>query len=445
MTTHSKGSQKPQTTILYIEDDALNRRLVKRILEPQGYAVVTAIDGLSGIEMARKLRPALILMDINLPDIDGLGATVKIRSLPEIAKTPIVAVTAGGIDRARDRSLSMGCTGFISKPLDITTFPLQIKRFLEGYREDVKSTVGKDTATLFIRQESLSLITRLEGKIRELTRAKTDLEEANQALAAAFDEIRIAHESETRLHKTRADFIAVSSHELRTPLAVLTGYLDLLVGGHIGEISPEISRILKVAQRNAMRLSTIVTTLCDVARLETAGIDLHRDEIYVEDLIESLLSDLTPALTLREILAKTEFSGSRRPILADKARIETLLQGLLINAIRYTPDGGSITLETKSDEKGIEVRVQDTGIGIAKENIGRVFEPFYRVQDSLHHSSGTFEFQSGGIGLGLSLARGIVLEHGGTIRVESKGVDQGSVFIVKLPAHPPDPAAKEAD
>ena len=429
----AKGQTGNVPTILYIEDDALNRRLVKRILEPLGYRVLSAEDGLSGIDTAQRERPDLILMDINLPDIDGLGATVKIRAIPELAHVPVVALTAGGFDRARERSLTLGCSGFISKPIDMSTFPTRIRQYLDGFREQISKPVGRDTAELFIRDESLALVSRLEDKIRELTIAKRELEGANQALGMAFEELKSAHEAERRLNKARSDFIAVSSHELRTPLAVIAGYLDLLLSGHTGELPKETQRILKVSQRNIMRLSSTVTSLSEAARFDSVGLILDFEPVYVEDVVEEHLLELGPALEVRSIAIETDLAHPPRPINGDRERISALVQRLLMNAIRYTPDGGTVSVRTEVLERDVLLTVRDTGIGVAAENLERIFEPFFRVQDALHHSSGTFEFQSGGIGLGLTLARGIVASHGGTIHAESDGVGKGTAFVVRLP------------
>ena len=426
------------STILYIEDDALNRRLVQRILEPLGYRVLMAEDGMTGIEKAQSSMPDLILMDINLPDIDGLGATVKLRSIPALAHVPIVAVTAGGVDRARERSLTMGCSGFITKPIDLATFPKRIQDFLNGYRESPRGVVGRDTAELFIRDESVALVSRLEEKIRDLTIAKRDLEAANQALELAFDELKKAHEAERELHKAKSDFIAVSSHELRTPLAVVSGYLDLVVSGHLGEPEEEMLRVLTVAQRNTLRLSGIVSALSEVARLESSGLELSRSAVLVEEILEELVVDLTPALQMRKIELEGEYADPRETAWGDRDRLHALFQGLLMNSVRYTPDGGRIWVSTRVDDDDIEVRIKDNGIGIAPENRERIFQPFFRIQDSLHHSSGTFEFQSGGIGLGLTLARGIVDAHHGTVRAESPGLSEGATFVVTLPRRPRD-------
>ena len=118
--------------ILYIEDDPASRRLVQRVLDNKGYQVVVAADGLEGITMARQHHPNLILMDINLPNMDGREITTRLRSLPNFSDTPIVALTANQSAGSRELALAAGCTGFLTKPIDVPSFPGQVEAYLQG-------------------------------------------------------------------------------------------------------------------------------------------------------------------------------------------------------------------------------------------------------------------------------------------------------------------------
>lgn len=122
--------------ILYIEDNFENRILVKRVLEVEGYVVLEADDGPAGMRVAQQEEPDLILMDINLPDVDGYEVTAKLRQVPSLARVPIVALTANVLKGDRERSLEAGCDGYIQKPIDVDLLPAQIAAFLrEGHRE----------------------------------------------------------------------------------------------------------------------------------------------------------------------------------------------------------------------------------------------------------------------------------------------------------------------
>ncbi|MCR4407228.1 MAG: response regulator [Anaerolineae bacterium] len=119
-----------QAVILYIEDNPENRLLVRRVLEAEGYTVVEATDGPSGLEAARQLPPNLILLDINLPEIDGYQMVSRLRSVPGLSTVPIIALTANVMKGDRERTLAAGCNGYIQKPIDVDTLPAQIASYL---------------------------------------------------------------------------------------------------------------------------------------------------------------------------------------------------------------------------------------------------------------------------------------------------------------------------
>jgi len=162
-------------SILQIEDNEANRMLVRRVLEARGYAVFDAEDGLSGIKKALEVKPALILMDINIPGLDGYEATTRIKSIKELENTPIVAVTAGTMRGDREMSLSAGCIGYIQKPIDIKRFPEQIDEFLSGKEEALSLEEERN----HLKDYSQRLVARLQEKIMSLE-VKTQQLEARE-------------------------------------------------------------------------------------------------------------------------------------------------------------------------------------------------------------------------------------------------------------------------
>lgn len=147
--------------ILYVEDNIENRMLVKRILQSEGYEVIEATDGMEGIEKARTEMPDIILMDLNLPEMDGIEATTRIKSIEGLENTIIVALTARAMKGDREMSLIAGCDGYIAKPIDVDTLPKQIEEFLKGKRE----TVRPEDQMTYLKQYSEQLAKRLEDKI----------------------------------------------------------------------------------------------------------------------------------------------------------------------------------------------------------------------------------------------------------------------------------------
>src|ERR671930_857128 len=152
--------------ILYIEDNRENRMLVRAILEAEGYTIIDAEDGLSGIEAAIREEPALILLDVNLPGVDGYEVVAIIKSFPTLATTPVIAVTAYAMEGDRQRTLVAGCDGYIQKPIDVDAFPRQIAEFLQGKREHVE----EKEQGVYLRELNQRLVFRLVNQVEELKR-----------------------------------------------------------------------------------------------------------------------------------------------------------------------------------------------------------------------------------------------------------------------------------
>lgn len=416
-------------TILYVEDNIANRVLVQQVLEGVGYSVIEATDGLSGIKIAQEARPDLILMDINLPGMDGYEVTTHLKSLPGVNHIPIIALTSKAMAGDRERALTAGCDGYIAKPIDIDMLPRQVAEFLGGMRE----SVALDQESVYLREYNERLVDRLQQKVQELTRA-------NKALA------------HTDLMKSR--FIDLAAHELRTPLAAVHGYLSLLTtsGGPVMTHADERTlEILEGLTTSIDRLRGIVQDMLDVTRIEAGALQLKYAPIGLSLILAKIKKDFKNVIARRQqnlIIA----DASHVPTMwADGERITQILRNLVSNAVKYTPDGGTIeitaevlgdngqaaSVNSSTSNPFIKITVSDTGVGISPENQERIFENFFEVRDIERHSSSKTEFMGGGAGLGLPIARGVAAAHGGSLWVESEGHDPercpGSKFHLILP------------
>ena len=208
--------------VLYVEDNMESRLLVRRILEARGYQVIEAEDGLSAIRMAQEEQPDLVLMDMNIPGMDGFEVTTRLRSIPFLRRVPIVALTASAVmEGDRERTLVAGCDGYLQKPVDVDRLPVQLQEFIEGKREEVP--LGEEP--VYLREYSQKLVTRLEEKIAELQRANQELQ---------------------TLDRLKSDFISTVSHELQTPLTAIKGYGQLLLDQRAGPLTPAQRECLEV-------------------------------------------------------------------------------------------------------------------------------------------------------------------------------------------------------
>ncbi|MGB9870190.1 MAG: ATP-binding protein [Anaerolineae bacterium] len=289
--------------------------------------------------------------------------------------------------------------------------------------------------------EFLSTLAHQTGVALQNARLFAGLQELNTRIMQLNESLRSAYERLERLDRAKSDFLSIASHELRTPLTQIRGYTDVLNElARSGTLTREqIARITENISRPVHRLERIINAMLDASMLET-GMNFHFAPTTLANVIRMAAEPWQDALKERR-LALTISGLENIPLIrADMERLAQAFSNLISNAIKFTPDGGQITIEAHPlDDEHFEVIVADTGIGISKVDQELIFEKFYRVGSIDLHSSGEYKFKGGGPGLGLSIARGVIEGHGGCIWVESEGYDEercpGSTFHVVLPYH----------
>jgi signal transduction histidine kinase/FixJ family two-component response regulator len=240
--------------------------------------------------------------------------------------------------------------------------------------------------------------------------------------ARLFEEIQRAYRDLQELDHMKSEFINIAAHELRTPLAILMGHADLL---EEDIQDPDDKRRVQVIVRNALRLRDLINDMLDMRRLQAAEARVHLATFHVEELIAAALLDFRPMAESKGIQICADVPNELAPIRSDRQRILSTLNNLVKNAIEFTPEGGQIGVKVIDHGSELQVSVWDNGIGISAEQFAKIFTPFYQVEASL-----TREHE--GMGLGLSIAKGMVELCGGRIWVESE-VGQGSRFTFTIP------------
>jgi PAS domain S-box-containing protein len=226
------------------------------------------------------------------------------------------------------------------------------------------------------------------------------------------------------LERLKSDFISTVSHELRTPLTSIKGYVDLVLAGDVGPLTPEQKEFLTIVSQNTTRLTELINDLLEIERLESGKIKFEFAELDLAEVLENVARSLHVNAEQKGLEFLTEIPSGLK-VRGDRDRLTQVFLNLLSNAIKYTP-AGTVELRAHQEDDAVVVEVRDTGIGLSESDLQKLFQKFFR-------SDNPYVRKVGGTGLGLSIAKAIVERHGGTITVTSQ-LGQGSTFTVRLPA-----------
>lgn len=251
-----------------------------------------------------------------------------------------------------------------------------------------------------------------------------------------IERIKRAEQQARELNRLKTNFMVVTSHELRTPLTVIRGYNEMLIDGWAGELPERPRQMLRIAQSNVDRIITLLNDIARLLAVDDARLVLTRELVDMSALMRVLADEVQVFVERRGQHLDVEAADDLPLLSADRGKLGVALRALLENAIKFTPDGGTITLRAIEAEQGLRVSVHDDGVGIEARELQHVFERFYAGADPDYHSSGRYEFRARGVGLGLAIAKGYVEAHGGRLWAESAGSNQGSTFHVWLPRAP---------
>jgi signal transduction histidine kinase len=236
--------------------------------------------------------------------------------------------------------------------------------------------------------------------------------------------------------RLKSEFISVASHELRTPISVVAAYRDLLAGGQLGPVTDKQRDALEVMREYVERLTRVAEDATRVAEVQSERVVLDMRPCDPESMLRFAVANATAQGSSRNVRVELRCASFEHLVLADERALSQAITQLVTNAIRFTPDGGAVTVEVTRPEDRLRIAVRDQGVGIAPEKLQALLSDGARVEPSLNHqSSSALDYKSAGLGLGLSIARSIVEGHGGKLLAESRE-GAGSTFVLDLPCVP---------
>lgn len=306
------------------------------------------------------------------------------------------------------------------------------------------STSEVNLATAFAGQAAIAL--ENARLYEETTRFNQQLE---YEVRQRTDAIQIAYEELEQLNRNKSDFISVVSHELRTPLTILHGYTQMLRQDKVVLEDQMRRTIVRGIETGSGRLADIINSMLDVVKIENRELNLYHSQLSIPAMAKMVMDDLFELMTERKLILQVEDMPDMPLVYADPDMMKKVFYHLLINAVKYTPDGGTITVSGRrykmagnAHSSSVEIIIKDSGIGIDLAMRELIFTKFYQTGEVSLHSSSKTQFKGGGPGLGLSIVKGIVEAHHGRIWVESPGHDEemlpGSEFHIILPINWPE-------
>ena len=374
--------------VLVIDDEPGMRTGCQRALDVQGYDVNTAADGEEGLEKLQSERYDLVLLDMMMP---GIGGLEMLERIAEIDPTIVcIVITGYATVELAVQAIKKGAYDFIAKPFDSDTLTMTVAQGMEKHKLSLQAR----------------RLAKLEEEARELTRQKAELE---------------------RLDKMKSTFTLMVAHELRAPVAAIQSYLRLILDGYI---PPENQRkYLEKAEQRALAQLELVTDLLNLASLQDPDIKPETETVHVGQVAEEVLDSMRARAEEKRISVESSFSDDLPPVVMNARHAKQVWTNLISNAIKYTPEEGSVGVSLTEKDGFLVGAVSDTGIGIAMDEINLIFEEFYRTKASKAYTQM-------GTGLGLTITKRILETYGGSIGVESKA-GEGSRFTFTLPLTAP--------
>ncbi len=377
--------------LLLVDDDSRNLDALEIILSGTNYELIRALSGDAALSALLKNDVAAIVLDINMPDLNGVELARMIKGSRRFSEIPILFLTAHLLD---DRDVvagyGVGAVDYLVKPVNPAVFRQKIGVFTDLFRK---------------RRALAELNETLEARVQERT---AELAKSEAALRQA--------------DRQKDEFLATLAHELRNPLAPLRMGLDLL-----DRSATDLQRgTLTIMRRQLEHMVHLIDDLLDVARISGGKIELKKETVSIQEAISTALETTRPFFDRRRQSVSVEM---QEPLVAqaDPTRLTQIVTNLLHNASKFTPEQGQVKVELSYQAPQAVIRVSDPGVGLDPDELPLVFDMFTRVSRPGHA-------RNSGLGIGLALSRRLAQLHGGDIAVTSAGLGHGSTFTVTLPA-----------
>jgi signal transduction histidine kinase len=435
-------STEEKVNLLLVDDQPARLLSYDAILSVLGQNLVHARSGTEALQRLMEMEFAAILLDVNMPGMDGFETAALIHQHPRFEKTPIIFVTAVHVtDLDRLKGYQLGAVDYVYVPVVPEILRGKVEVLVQLHRqrrelERLNSQLATANDELARANAALQVekARELEALNVNLAIANAELAQANRALKDEVAERIRAQEALEATDRRKDDFLAMLSHELRNPLAAIQGAIELMQRKPMDD--PQLAWARDVVARQNRHLSRLIDDLLDVSRITRGKLTLHEETVELRDVVSHAVDTVRPLLQARRHDLTLRVSEHPLFVRGDAVRLAQVVANLLANAAKYTLDGGHIEVAVEPSSSAGKypdavIRVKDNGSGISNDVLARLFEPSTH-EERLNSGS------HGGLGIGLIVVRGLVEMHGGVVEARSEGPMRGSEFVVRLPLVAPE-------
>lgn len=418
--------------ILLVDDDPLIRKLTKTTLAEEEFKILEAETGEQALKITEEEKPDLILLDIKLPGKDGFQVCRQIKQDDRIRSTYVIILTGEPTEDMREKGKKAGADDYFTKPFSPIELIQKVhKVFGDQILEIEEEESGDEIDEELLSTQEIEKRFRTPQEIRQFKEEQLlmyalDLSKLHRKELKKTRELKKAYQKLKEIEKMKDVFIALVSHELRTPLSIIKGYSYLLQEVlNKSSLEQDVSGFMKPITKATDRLENLIGELLDFSHMKSGLLTFQKKEINLPNILNLIIKEYKSQFDSKQIKIITDIQEDIRPIKADYERLKEAFAHFVKNALNFTKPGGTFKITYRDEGIWVEVKFIDTGRGISQEEIEKIFNPFYQSANFLTR-------EVGGMGLGLSIAKHIIEDHGGNIQVESK-VNEGTTFTVKIP------------
>src|SRR5919199_4420879 len=427
-------------SLLVVDDEESVAVTMGAILEMDGYTVAISTTGADALRRLDEDEFDLVLTDLRLDDVDGLTIVSQVsRVQPD---TVSIILTGYASLESAIKALREGAYDYLIKPCDVDELRAVVARGIERRQLGIqlKERLAElEAANETIRDLNRDLQRRIDAATAELQQRMDELAHANEEIATLYRNAQAHVEQLEELDRLKSRFLSMASHELKTPLTSISGLAQVLLRrmrrrleqGPPGEtdwVEEQRGHVTRLELLNSQtaRLGRLVDELLDVSRIESGKLEFRLASVDVAELVTDVAERLQ--MTTNQHTLEVDLDGVvDAEITGDRDHLEQVLDNLVSNAIKFSPEGGTIRVVVRREGEDVLVSVQDPGVGIAQNQLDAIFGLFYQAEDPVSR-------RTGGMGLGLYISKEIITRHGGRIWAASEP-NRGSTFTVALPRH----------